>query len=249
MAQSERAVLELGDEAAPSQTVWAQGLWRRSQAGRLKHVVASSLNHRSRLARLTAMEDRASTELLLWNLMTWVEDVGAWSGLAALAGLPNLPDPQIYYWGAHERHEFPLNLSQVLRGRFQEQAASHTEPDVMVLAGDQLLLLVLDRPMQDRVPLDRYVQTMAPWFQDGVRAKAVTRVAMIRSWAVGATIAERLGKSLQMIGLTSDPDAAAKELNGVFAKGRFQLEEFPGRFAGLDPGLRLMILDQLSLQG
>jgi hypothetical protein len=247
MAQSERAVVELGDEAAPCQAVWARGLWRRSQASRLKHVVASSLNHRSRSSRLAAMENRASAELLLWNLMTWVEDAGAWGGLADLAGVPSLPDPQVYYWGAHERHEFPLNLSQVLRGRFQEHSASHTEPDVMVLAGDQLLLLVLDRPVLNRVPLDRYVQTMAPWFQDGVRAKAATRAAMIRNWAVGATIAERLRKSLQMIGLTTDPEAAASELNGVFAQGRFQIEEFPGRLAGVDPGLRLMILDQLSL--
>lgn len=227
-----------GEDGAWVHEHWSNGLWRRSGVARLTKIVPNSLNQRQRGLRFANLANEPSAELRVWNVFSWLEERGLLGAVAGLSGVSLAAEPQVFYWGAHDRQAFPLALAQVLRGRFQEAAASLTEPDVM-LVGEQDLVLYAIPGKDERPGVDRYVSTMSAWFQNAEAARSSAHPDLVRLWAVGATIAERLQKRLTLVALGEAADFA----DLVSGLGTFRTLGFPDALAAMDGGLELMLKD------
>jgi hypothetical protein len=205
---------------------WVRGLWRASTAARLQTIVSRSLNQKLKAGRLAAMEQTPSRDLELWNLFSWLEDRDLLPEVAEKFGLSAPSTAQIFYWGSNDRYEFPVGISQVLRGRFQESPSTHGEPELMLTTETDLLFLVANPLPHGLGNIDKYLQTAGAWFtnQKPDLANDAHVKGLFRLWATGATIGERAGKQFSL-GLISDFVSAdqlpANWQKALSNKGRF----------------------------
>lgn len=235
--------VDLGTTTALVRAHWASGLWRHGGAKRLGGLLESGLNQRLKALRPALLTQAGNSDLLIWNLFSWLEDralVDAW-----LRHLQVEPKGQatIFYWGASDRGALPLQLSQVLRGRFQEPASNHTEADIMI-ADDENIVLVRAEPTPAASlegSVDRYVNAMPTWFADPALAKTGAPPDMVRLWAVGGTLSERLKKNLTLVYLAENPQAVVEAARPAFSSLGTVTAMAWTEWTTIDPALELFV--------
>jgi hypothetical protein len=232
---------------------WRDGLWRRSTAARLEHILARALAVRARTKKLRRMANERSEDLLTWNVFSWLEDRRLLGHVIRLIGLTEESDDvKVFYWGCNDRHKVGMNLDMLMTVTFHEHPASLSEPDVILIGSTALVIIEakLASP-NDRQPgkkMDQYVTPAMSWFRASVdEISQAGYYELTRNWAIGGMLANRLDRRLALVNLVREGQEEQIDLSFrslIANTGTFRRLTWEHLVTSVEPALGVHLRDE-----